>query len=560
MNALSEKLLEEVWERLMEIYGREKKRIDGIKDWSVLHDGIMSYLKITRLLLKYGKAPVDLAIDVHEPFSWRDDAYKFELGPYIEELTDEMLEQEFWPALQKKLKDLQQSGEMGSRFFACRFRLELDFQRPQGQHSLQLSASWLDEAKRSRLLDTLNRFIETKVLSDPPARPKPNDGFFFSRLLVNPDFLPEGRRVPDPVRLERLSGALEAKFSAQPERLTSWKHEYARALIDWAQEQFLPLYGQSEGSRHASFELLPEDHRPPLDEEQLEFFLYTATRIGAYDAEQRLEYLNHARELGSEKAERYLKSGSGAFESSRRGTQFQGRANDILQHIELKLDSESEQAYREALEYLRDLLQQGFPSAYSLKLKSTEKRLLPLKKLAKSPLHRFFANALHYPALFPLIAEYANLAMQEFAWYNDVSPGEKSVMPGTYAVLGLGLASAEYDDLLLRYMQLVDTEHQSAHDDYPSAFLQARQLDGRTMPVFTAILLGGGQNARPLKEQPIAAPELARLLKRQLEPLESYQRELVLYRLFGGEDKLLRQAKKADPEMREALMALCEKN
>ncbi|OWA37258.1 hypothetical protein B9G55_04110 [Saccharibacillus sp. O16] len=556
MNALSERLLQDVWERLIEIYIREKKRIDEIKDWSVLHDGIMSYIKITRLPLKYGKAPVDLAIDVHEPFSWGDDAYKFELGSYIEELTDEMLKQEFWPALQEKVRTLQQSGEMGSRFFRYRFQLELDFQRPQGQASLQLSTFWLDEEKHSSLKNTLNHFIETKVLSDPPVRPKPNDGFFFSRLLVNPDFLPEGRRAPDPLHLERLSAALESKFSAQPERLNAWKHEYARALIGWAQEHFLPLYGQLEGRRFSSFELLHEDQRPPLDEQLLEFFLYAAIEIGAYDAEQRLEYLSYARELGSEKAKQYLQSGSGAFESSRRGTQFQGRANDVLQQIDLKIKEENEQAYREALDYLCDLLRQGFPREYALKLKSTEKHLLPLKKLAKSPLHRFFANALHYPALFPLIAEYAELAMQEFAWYNDVTPGEKSVMPGTYAVLGLGLVSAKYDHLLIRYMQLVDTEHQSAHDDYPTVFLEARPLDAQTMPVLAAILLGGGQSARPLREPLITTPELARLLKLQIEPMEDYQRELVLYRLFGGEEKLLRQAKKAAPEMREALMEL----
>lgn len=558
MNDLSEKLLEDVWERLTEIYGREKKRIDGIQDWSTLQDGIMRYLKITRLLPKYGKPPLDLALDVYEPFSWSDDAYTFELGPYIEELTDEMLEREFWPALQKRLSELRASGEMGPHFFHYRLDCHLEFRRFERQSPLKLESSSVDEAKKERLREALERFVQSKVVSELPARPKPEDEFFFARLLLDSDFLPEGREFPDPQRIEALATALENKFRAHPNRLAAWKREYARALIEWSEERFLPIYCRADDDYSRKFYPLPSDQRPKVESEAMALFLYAALKIGPSDPDRRLEYLNHARELGSEQAERYLRAGSGTFESRRRGSLFRGQANDVLQTVELQLDAEGEQAYREALEYLRDLLRQGFPRSYSLKLKSAEKRLLPLKKLAKSPLHRFFANALHHPALFPLIAEYAELAMEEFAWYNDVSPGEKSVMPGTYAVLGLGLFSAEYDDLLIRYMRLADTEHQSAHDEYAAAFLEARGLDERTMPVLVAILLGSGQNARPLKEQPIATPESARMLQRRLERLEKHERELILYRLFGGEDKLLRSAKKAEPEMREALTALCE--
>ncbi|OWR31458.1 hypothetical protein CDO73_06945 [Saccharibacillus sp. O23] len=558
MNVLAERLLEDAWQRLMEIYGKEKKRIDGIKDWSKLQDGIMRYLKMTRMLPKYGKPPLDLAIDVYEPFSWRSDAYTFELGAYIDEVTDEMLEREFWPALLQRLDELRRSGEMGPHFFHYRFECRLEFPRFEEESPLKLEASSVDEQKKEALREELERFVQTKVLSEPPARPKPEDGFFFARLLVNPDFLPEGRRVPDPRRIEALSAALENKFRAQPERLAAWRREYVRALIGWSEEYFLPIYCRAHDDYSWKFDPLPEDQRPEVDPEAMELFLYVALKIGPSEPERRSDYLNYARELGSEQAERYLRNGSGMIESARKGNSFRGQANDVLQTIELKLETEDEEAYREALEYLRDLLRQGFPRSYSLKLKSTEKRLLPIKKLAKSPLHRFFANALHYPALFPLIAEYAQLAMEEFAWYNDVSPGEKSVMPGTYAVLGLGLAGSEYDELLIRYMRLVDTEHQSAHDDYPSVFFEARGLDENTMPVFVEILLGGGQSARPLKEHPIATPDSARMLQRRLEPLEKHERELILYRLFGGEEKLLRSAKKADPEMREALMALCE--
>lgn len=556
MPNLSTKMLEDIWEQLRTIYARERQRLDEIKEWSPLQSGVFNYLKISRLTPKWGKTPHRLSIDVYEPFSWSDSSYKFELDPYIEDITDDMLRNEFWPALLKKVNELRLSGEMGSHFFDYRFELVVDFQRESSASSSKLTATLIDKAKLAKLQETLAHFIETKVLSEPPARPKTKDYFFFSRLLVNPDLLPEGRLAPDPQQLEALSLSLAHKLKENPERLTEWKREYAHALKGWAEEQFLPLYFDETDEYPLRFRIKPSLEQSTVHTDVLDFFLYTALQVGHDDPQLRLSYLRYASDLGSDTAARYLKAGSGNVESSRKGRGFQGKANDVLQTIELKLSVEEEQAYSEALNYLCDLMRQGFPKAYALKLKSTEKQWLPLKKLAKSPLHRFFANALHYSSLFPVIAEYADLVMEEFAWYGDVEAGEKSVMPGTYAVLGLGLHSEDYDSLLVRYMQLVDTEHQSAHDDYAGLFASVRGVNERTLPILISIVLGGGQSARPIKESLIDTPELARQLSAQILPLEDHERELVIYRLFGGYDKLTRAAKKAEPDMASALKAL----
>ena len=149
----------------------------------------------------------------------------------------------------------------------------------------------------------------------------------------------------------------------------------------------------------------------------------------------RLEYLELAKQLGSQQAANYLEKGSGRFESIRKRDVFEGQANDILQTIDIRVLVEEENAYREALYYIIQLLEEGFPKGYKLTLKSKVKNYLPIKKVAKSKLHQFFANCLQYPNLFPLLADYAQLAMEEFAWYQDVEPSEKSAMPSTYAVL-----------------------------------------------------------------------------------------------------------------------------
>lgn len=91
----------------------------------------------------------------------------------------------------------------------------------------------------------------------------------------------------------------------------------------------------------------------------------------------------------------------------------------MTQMIEIRILYEEDFAYGEALDYIIGLLRQGFPNRYALKLKSGQKKFLPVKNLAKSGLHQFFANALDYPALFPKLAVYAETAM-----------------PGTYAVMG----------------------------------------------------------------------------------------------------------------------------
>lgn len=251
-----------------------------------------------------------------------------------------------------------------------------------------------------------------------------------------------------------------------------------------------------------------------------------------------------------------MKAGSGKFASTYKGARVEGRNNDVTQTIEIRILSEEEPAYEEALDYIIGLLRQGFPKSYELKLKSSRKHFLPIKKLAKSRQHQFFANALGYPALFPKLAEYAEAAMEEFAWYRDVEPGEKSAMPGTYAVFGLGLYSESYFPLVCRYMELVDTEHQLVQDGYAEAFIEAHGMKEEHIPVLVSILLGGNEEGRLVKNAAIDRPELAAALFEALKGKEAHERELVLCRIFGSVKKLAGAARKAQPPLKEGLEQL----
>ncbi|UHA73439.1 DUF6138 family protein [Paenibacillus sp. 481] len=551
MNQAAEAFLNDIWCQITAIYEKESQRINELQDRSRLQAGVKDYLKVAWKKGKFNWAQGKIHIDVYEPFSWSDSSYTYEAGTYIVELTEEILMHEFFPALCDRMNKLFRSDDYGSHFFDYQFELVFEFEWEQSK--LRHAQSLLNEEKLQGLKQTLDIFIDTKILSDLPVLPHKNDEFFFAHHLMNPELMEQKREVIEPL-IQRLSD----KLRTNKERSDTWAYYYTSAFKKWAEERFLNQYFERTGLFGSGMVLKNEAERNERYVQELDFFIYAALQVGSKEPDTREKYLKLAAQLGSEQATRYLNEGSGRFENTCKSSLIQASANDIMQTMEIHIVSEEEAAYGEALDFINQLLQQGFPKAYKLKfkLKSKDKHYLPLKKLAKSSLHQFFAHAIRYPALFPQLAAYAELAMEEFAWYPDVEPGEKSVMPGTYAVFGLGIFSDAYFPLVQRYMELVDTEHQSAQDGYAQAFIEAHGLTAAHMPVFVSILLGGGQSAKPIKNIAIDTPELADALLRELATKEDYEREAVLYRIFGSNKKLAQAAKKELPPLKERLEQL----
>ncbi|ULO07649.1 hypothetical protein H1230_01855 [Paenibacillus sp. 19GGS1-52] len=549
MNQAVEAFLNDVWTEVTSIYAREHQMVDRTKKHSPLQAGIRDFLRVAwRRSNAYGEQG-NIHIDIDEPFSWSDSSYTIEAGPYIAELTDELLSQEFFPALYELVDNLFRSDDFGPYFFDYQFQVVFEFE---GEHSeLRLCRRLLHEQKLAGLQKSLEDFIQTKVLSDPPVLPKAEDMFFFAYHLMNPDLMKQQEEVIEPL-IRRLSD----KLQQNQQRKREWIGHYTSAFDKWAQEHFLPQYFVRPDDYGFDWKLKEESIRHVVDAEEMDFFLYIALQIGFTKPDTRQKYLELAGQLGSMQALQYLKVGSGKFRSTYRGERVEGSNNDVTQTIEIRILAEEEKAYGEALDYIINLLQESFPKGYQLKLKTVQKHFLPLHNLAKSKLHQFFANALSYPALFPKLAEYADLVMEEFAWYRDVVPGEKSVMPGTYAVFGLGLYSESYFPLVCRYMELVDTEHQMVQDSYAQAFIDAHGVKTEHMPILTSILLGGNEEARPVKNITIDRPELAEALIQVLKNKKNHECELVLCRIFGSADKLARAVRQAHPPLKEGLEQL----
>ncbi|MEK3788392.1 DUF6138 family protein [Paenibacillus sp. FSL K6-1230] len=535
MNDNVQILLNETWEHMKPVLMKEQARIEELGKLSSLQAGIHDYIRVGYRKGKFNWADGKMFFEISRPFDWSDSAYTWDTAIDITELTDELITQQWLPAFKQELERLFYDNVHGPKYFDYHLELVLHFERPTGSDSLQWTERWIHEPKLSELQKALHTFIRDKVQSAPPIYPKEKDLFHFSRQLVNPEVFPD-----DLATLKELCEHLDHKLKPIPKLYEDWVRHSGLAFRFWADDRLLPQYYDAGGLFNRTLTLKPDEARPAIEPSQLDKLVYGALRIGMTDSGDRRQYLEYAVQLGSEQAHSYLQQGSGTIESQRRTAHIQGQANDILHTIQIKLLTDTEESYADALTYLCDLLRQGFPVEYSLKLGgSKSKLLLPVKGLAKSPLHRFFVGALQYPALHPLLSEYAQLAMKEFAWYGDVESGEKSVMPGSYAVLGLALHSKAYFPLLQHYMELVDTEHQLAHNAFAEAFISTYQLDEQLLPVLISILLGSGESARPVKglADQFDSPELAQLLADHLKALEDYQRDLVLYLIFGSQSK-----------------------
>ncbi|MNP29002.1 hypothetical protein D3C76_1220080 [compost metagenome] len=69
------------------------------------------------------------------------------------------------------------------------------------------------------------------------------------------------------------------------------------------------------------------------------------------------------------------------------------------------------------------------------------------------------------------------------------------------------------------------------------------------MPVLVDILLAGNEEARSVKNFVIDRVELAEALLQELSPKEIYEREQVLYRIFGSRAKLEKSVKSEQTEL-----------
>ncbi|WP_405154016.1 DUF6138 family protein [Paenibacillus sp. FSL K6-0108] len=483
-------------------------------------------------------------------------------GPFTEEEVRNEIQPKLVEVIQEKLDKLADTPLIDYRFtFRGKF--------PTTEGKLQVTMlEYINEGKKQQLLERIHTYVDQKLLKGSYPT-KPLESFFLTRHLLDPKLFPELNVAWTIAQYDRI----QELNKGRQEALAEHRGDIIRAITSWAEHYFLPRYFDVQSSAYSAnvYTLKPgvslEKGQPQSEHgehvaQPIDLLLYAAVMIlryePSYSKAQGLTFLELAKQLGSSRAVRMMTEGSGTYAKEDihvKNEQVEFTANDVFSIITIIIRKEEAAAYEQALAFIIRLLKQGFPKSYKIKLKSSLKQYLPVKGLAKSDTHRFFANALEYPELHPLLEEYARAAIEEFEFYADTE-GEKNCMPGSYAAFGLGLADERYFPLVEYYMGKVDDEHQSVQDKFTAALAEKHGVTSSSIPVLVACLRRSTDNLK-LKIQPELEDEAKlELLVQSLQGLKSYEVEHVLYPIWGKVEKLATMARKAEGRRKELLLEL----
>ena len=440
-----------------------------------LWEGIVDYLKIKQLRDKI-------------EFYTSDCEYTSEYTTTIagfHEIPQETVENTIIPALEEQLTQMFFNPDFYYRF-EYKLTLVFEFQFGLGRH-FQKELTLEHPERKAELKERLDAYVQ-KVIYDQTAKMKEKEiHSFFDKLF---DFELNGYSEDKVIEI------LEKGFLLIDPKWKKTMEEYLWCLLyysnQWKEVVFMPLYYNVKGEDWSKEYTLKRDLEVKnVDQAKLNLFIQQALwRIKykeySWDVRFACEDLERAaKELGSEKAAMYLKKGTGILPDNLihyKDSEVECDANDVFATITIKIKQESAATYDKALDFIIALLNTDFPRSYQIKFSSkAPKQFLNIKGIAKSSTHRFFAQALQYEELHSKIAAYAEAAMREFEWYNDVEEGEKSCMPGSYAVFGLGLISEEYFPLVSKYFELLDDEHQMVHKYFVSALIDRYGVNEKSL-------------------------------------------------------------------------------
>ena len=403
------------------------------------------------------------------------------------EIPQETVENTIIPALEEQLTQMFFNPDFYYRF-EYKLTLVFEFQFGLGRH-FQKELTLEHPERKAELKERLDAYVQ-KVIYDQTAKMKEKEiHSFFDKLF---DFELNGYSEDKVIEI------LEKGFLLIDPKWKKTMEEYLWCLLyysnQWKEVVFMPLYYNVKGEDWSKEYTLKRDLEVKnVDQAKLNLFIQQALwRIKykeySWDVRFACEDLERAaKELGSEKAAMYLKKGTGILPDNLihyKDSEVECDANDVFATITIKIKQESAATYDKALDFIIALLNTDFPRSYQIKFSSkAPKQFLNIKGIAKSSTHRFFAQALQYEELHSKIAAYAEAAMREFEWYNDVEEGEKSCMPGSYAVFGLGLISEEYFPLVSKYFELLDDEHQMVHKYFVSALIDRYGVNENSLPL-----------------------------------------------------------------------------
>ena len=472
----------------------------------------------------------------------------------FDQLPDDFIDNELLPALEEQLTQMFFNPEFYYRF-EYKLTLVFDFLSATGHHARKQVRLEHPERK-AELKERLDTYVQ-KVIYEATEKMKEKElHSFFDKLF---DFELTGYSEDKVVEI--LNKGITLIDPKWEKTLKEYQWNLLYRTREWKEKVFMKLYYKIKGGDWSKKYTLKEGlQAKDIDNAKLNLFVAQALwRIKykeySWDVKFACEDLERAaKELGSKKAAMYLKEGTGILPNELihyKDSEVECDANDVFAEISVKIKQESATAYDKALDFIIALLNANFPASYYIKFSSkAPKQFLDIKGIAKSPTHRFFAQALQYEELRPKLVAYAEVAMKEFQWYNDVEEGEKSCMPGSYAVFGLGLIGEEYFPLVTKYFSLLDDEHQMIHKYFVSALIDRYGVNEKSLPLICQGITSAQfdmvfKNLEKEMEKPENKELLAKFLKEKeaffianKEPgFYKYYEEDIYYAIYGKQWK-----------------------
>ena len=468
----------------------------------------------------------------------------------FEQLPDDFIDNELLPALEEQLTQMFFNPEFYYRF-EYKLTLVFDFLSASGHHARKQVRLEHPERK-AELKEHLDTYVQ-KVIYEATEKMKEKElHSFFDKLF---DF--ELTDYSEDKVVEILNKGITLIDPKWKKTLKEYQWCLLYHTREWKEKVFMKLYYKGEDDDYSLKKgITPEK----VDAHKLNLFVAQALwhikfKEYSWDVEDACEDLERAaKELGSKKAAMYLKEGTGILPNDLihyKDSEVECDANDVFAEISVKIKQESAMAYDKALDFIIALLKADFPASYHIKFSSkAPKQFLDIKGIAKSPTHRFFAQALQYEELRPKLVAYAEVAMKEFQWYNDVEEGEKSCMPGSYTVFGLGLIGEEYFPLVSQYFALLDDEHQMVHKYFVSALIDRYGVNEKSLPLICQGITSAQfdmvfKNLEKEMEKPENKVLLANLLKEKEafftankeQGFYKYYEEDIYYAIYGKQWK-----------------------
>ena len=520
---LKEKIINNIFEGIDKIIETEYKHHPNERPYSCcrIQEGYNDYLKITfkKGQIKYYRCD----------FDWNTNPDLKIVCEELKEVKRDDFVKEILPEIKIKFEELFFKYK-DSFLFCYKFLLILEFEREDGllKDRTYSEKFYIENKERKEELKLkMNEYIKGLILEEKKFLKEHRECYIFCRNLLDFNLMGYSEKY----LIELIEKILQVMNSIEYRKIESdFKYNIIFHLKEWTRDVFLKLE--------------PEK----VTEEQIDLYIYKALfqiKYSKYsdDTKYACEDLKNAmNKYNSQKAKQYLEKGTGVLSDELiyyKDENLECKANDVLATIDIKIKNEIAKSYEKALDFIINLLNNGFPHSYLIKFSSkSEKEFLNIKGLAKSSTHRFFRRILDFSELYDKLANYAKVAMKEFEWYQDVEEGEKSLLPGSYAVFGLGLYDEKYFPLIEEYYSKLDDEHQLAHQYFIETLIDKYGVTEKSLHIIFEGFLSGQfdkifKNLGKLMED----EENKKLLIKELENYDKYEKEDILYSIWGNKWK-----------------------